>query len=455
MIFAISARAELIGDFEYDLNEQNHTAVVIGKWQYVEAMDEWCNYVGLLNAEIPNEVEYDNQTYMVTKIDDNAFNACASLISVTIPNTVKKIGNSAFGECSSLTTVILPNSIETIGEAAFVNCINLISINLPNSLTSLPDGIFVGCSSLTSIALPNSIITIGRGAFSECSSLSYLEIPNSVLSIGEMAFENCSALSTIILPTSISKISNYMFNRCHSLDNLLLPNSIKSIGLRAFSESGIESIYIPKNVVEIESSAFYLCQNLTAINVDNANTSFYSIDGVLFSAFQLIKYPNGKRDIEYTIPSNVSTISNDAFRDCVYLTSINMPKVEDIGERAFQECRQLSSVVFPSSIRNIRKQSFWGISTLQFIRCEAIDVPNLGTDAFSDKSVPLYVPEESMKLYQGATGWCDFFNIYPISTEGLDDAQPKSQIGYKYLEKNTIYIVKKGIKYSVLGHAIK
>ena len=85
-----------------------------------------------------------------------------------------------------------------------------------------------------------------------------------------------------------------------------------------------------------------------------------------------------------------------------------MPKIEVVGDRAFQDCAQLASIIFPSCVTRIGKQSFLGTTSLQFIRCESTTIPTLGEDAFPNKSVPLYVPEESLKLYQGANGWCEF-----------------------------------------------
>lgn len=137
---------------------------------------------------IPSSVTYQGVTYSVTSIYLEAFLACDSLTSVTIPNSVTSIGESAFRYCSSLTSVTIPNSVTSIGQYAFRDCSSLTSVTIPNSVTYIGEAAFRDCSSLTSVTIPNSVTSIGNYAFYGCSSLTSVTVPNSVTSIGQYAF---------------------------------------------------------------------------------------------------------------------------------------------------------------------------------------------------------------------------------------------------------------------------
>ena len=229
-----------------------------------------------------------------------------SIKTVQINNGVTSIGDFAFYYCSSLTNITIPDSVTSIGDDAFCSCSGLTSITIPDSVTSIGYYAFAYCSSLTNITIPDSVTSISDDAFCSCSGLTSITIPDSVTSIGYSAFENCSSLTSITIPDSVTSIGNYAFYNCSRLTSITIPDSVTSIG----------------------DWAFYGCSSLTSITMD-VNNLYYSSDnyGALFNKDKttLIQYPAGNTRTFYAIPNSVTSIGNSAFEDCSNLTSITIP----------------------------------------------------------------------------------------------------------------------------------
>lgn len=120
---------------------------------------------------VPEEITYDNKTYKVTAINNNAFYGCRNLVSITLPNTIKHIGTFAFGACINLSDVTLPTSIKRIDYYTFLYCIALRSITIPEGVTTISQEAFAECQNLRSIFLPSTIKFIAPKAFDKDTAL--------------------------------------------------------------------------------------------------------------------------------------------------------------------------------------------------------------------------------------------------------------------------------------------
>lgn len=86
-----------------------------------------------------------------TSIDDEAFQNCTNLTSITIPKSVTSIGASAFSGCTNLKTFIFEDGSKCLSIAgdAFEDCKNLTSIIIPKSVERINKNAFNGCSRIT------------------------------------------------------------------------------------------------------------------------------------------------------------------------------------------------------------------------------------------------------------------------------------------------------------------
>jgi hypothetical protein len=68
-------------------------------------------------------------------------------------------------------------------------------------------------------------------------------------------------------------------------------------------------------------------------------------------------------------------------------------------------------------VTSIGNSAFSGCTKVISITCEAIYPPVLSMDVFNGvfKSIPLYVPAESVEAYKSANNWNEFTNIQAIN----------------------------------------
>lgn len=124
-------------------------------------VNDYSNYLWITAVVIPEAVVYEDITYNVTGIGEDAFTSCLWLNSITIPHSVTSIGWGAFSGCAELTIIDIPNSVTTIRGWAFTNCQSLTSTTIPNSVTTIETRAFSGCTGLNSLVIPNSVTSIG------------------------------------------------------------------------------------------------------------------------------------------------------------------------------------------------------------------------------------------------------------------------------------------------------
>lgn len=185
-----------------------------------------------------------------------------------------------------------------------------------------------------------------------------------IVAVADFAFENCEDVARVNLPSTISSIGYRAFYGCRNLSSINVPNSVTSIGVEAFNYcTGLQKIFIPASVSEIGDGVFWHDWALKSISVDIANRDYVDVNGVLFSKnlSRLIAYPAGKIEQSYTIPSNTTTIGTGAFAFCKDLTTVIMPKdMIEIRRYAFQECTRLTSITIPNSIDVLETGTFNG-----------------------------------------------------------------------------------------------
>ncbi|MBO7202516.1 MAG: leucine-rich repeat domain-containing protein, partial [Paludibacteraceae bacterium] len=120
----------------------------------------------------------------------------------------------------------------------------------------------------------------------------------------------------------------------------------------------------------------------------------YSVTSIGNDAFGYCNYLTS-----ITLPSSVTRIEEGAFAVCSSLTSITIPEgVTSIGSAAFYECHSLKSITLPSSVTRIGEGAFWCCCSLTSMTCKNTTPPTCGYSfGYVDESIPVYVPKQSVE----------------------------------------------------------
>ena len=403
-MFCVSSGASAY-DFEVDGIYYNNTSGPTSERLTAEVMfgqGPSGSYTGSIT--IPATVEYEGDTYTVTRIGGNAFSFCSGLTEITLPETIETIGALAFSWCRNLKSINIPDGVTSIESGAFTGC-GLTSIDIPDGVVSLGDNTFYDCNSLVSVDIPDGVTSIRMSTFSGCSSLVSIDIPGGVASIGEGAFSGCSSLAEITCRATVPPVCG---ERCFAYVDI--SNCTLSV------PEGAEEAYKTADVWKEFLYEYFISGGIKygALTSSQGNIATVLAGGEYTGDITIPEtVENG--GITYT----VTEIGGRAFYECEGLVSINIPDgVTSIGDETFYECLGLESVTLGSGVGTIGDGAFIGCSSLAEITCRATVPPVCGQDCFAYVDISnctLSVPEGAEEAYKTADVWKEFFYEYFMS----------------------------------------
>ena len=250
----------------------------------------------------------------------------------------------------------------------YTTSVGIKSVSISDSTTevTMPTSVYIGSKSYPfalsapSLAGGKNLVTfnvpvgvVGSfsvvGTFSGCDNLRYINIAS--------AHETHSSLDGVVYDKSGKRL-------------IIVPNAMTEFT-------------VPSSVTNVSEDAFLNCKGLSAIDVEDGNDYYASVDGVLYNKAmtELIRCPREKDNV--SILDTVTSIGSGAFRMCTNLTEVILPEsVRNIADSAFTGCSGLTELELPASVTNIGSSAFGNCNNLHGVVLPE-SVVGIGSSAFS------------------------------------------------------------------------
>lgn len=196
-------------------------------------------------------------------------------------------------------------------------------------------------------------------------------------------FKNSETITKVTLPNNPIEI-NGAFSKCHNLVEVVNSQYITNCNMGAFEYTSLTSIDL-SNCKYV--GGFGSCKKLKIVTLKGCKEIR---DMAFINCTNLIS-------VEET--ANVTSVGNEAFKNCSNLKKIDWTNVTTIGESAF-EGTGVKELTLPTTITSIREKAFAGI---ECVTINATKVPSLNSP-FEQNTV-VFVPKEALNTYKTADIW--------------------------------------------------
>jgi hypothetical protein len=227
-----------------------------------------------------------------------------------------------------------------------------------------------------------------------------LDLSEAHLVKGGKAYYTDEYLGDTYSIESDGKANKYMFDRCYKLVSLILPNELKRLPRQFVSRCPLlVNLQIGNNVTTIDESSLHGNPYLLSLTIPEGVTTM-GRDACENNGIEELTLPNSLTTIDYFTFSNntnlktihfgtgLKEIAYGAFKGCSGLENLDLStsNVENIKSYAFSQCTSLTSIKFPSSLRQIYGNAFSKTPALQAVTFnDGLD--GIGSSAFSDSGL--------------------------------------------------------------------
>lgn len=286
------------------------------------------------------DIQFEAGACPVVAIAPRAFEGCAALRRVILPESLRQIGEMAFSGCSHLRLLTIPGGVQRVGTLAFAKCSQLGRVRIEPGVVQLGPSCFSKCAALKRVEMPTSVTQIGGGAFFGCSRELRLygaeDAPAAQyarLNGLTFDFQSWKDDEELVLREEEDGTLTVLGARQTAPHRIEIPTEIcgrrvAAIAPKAFFASGtLEQLVVGGGVREIGESAFFGCRQLVSVSFERG------LEQLKDSAFA------GCESLtQVTLPWGTSAVGRMAFFGCTRLSFVKMPTTTRVSDFAFDGC---------------------------------------------------------------------------------------------------------------------
>lgn len=440
------ANGKEIGYANWNTNQPDNTNGIQNKGSFIKANGKWDDayeyYAGTgFIMECPDVIERDVNEEWSYKLDKNT-----GLLTISGKGEIKGSEEEFQGIKEYIKEVEIKEGIIGIDDGTLSCLSNVITIKIPKSLKNInqdampfPEG-----SSFKEI-----IVDSGNSNFCSKEGILYSKNMDTIICVPSGIDKE-----EFVMPSTVEQIKNYAFRSSH-IKKVIISNAVTSLTKMEFFWNYCEEIVFPESIEKIGSVVIFGAQNLKKITIKNANCYLpnhinvgFSEDITVFgyknsTAETLSKnqkelsfipmsdeneriysciFSNGQAKIigmldtsirEITIPKyiagyKITEIGDNAFKECTNLTSVVVPEtIEKIGKSAFRNCNNLSSIQLPESLKDLPNYIFQNCEKLVQVNIPE-QLTRIGYNAFENckKLVNIHIPNTVTSICPSAFKDC-------------------------------------------------
>lgn len=409
------------------------------------------NYLAKLNDSIEIPCTDDGVLDEMTVISYQV-----SIESVEFGDCLKVIGAATFDNCTNLKgSLVIPDSVTEIGMNAFLYDSGLTgTLEIPGSITAINEGSFKACG-FDALILPASITLIGEDAFYACSNLKSIMIKsitppelrfNTPFNTGAFDGSDCPIYVPCDSVDAYKAAPNWSkyADRIQGWDFDNDSECGKGGTVITYSDGATKTINKP--IIDSSSDVldgFHTITDIVKVTIGPVTEQI--VEPVFRDAYNLTQLevlPNSKLsyigpstfrytgllDVDLSNCKYLTEVASYSFQGCKELKTFILPSVDTSNKQTYRlgsiisDSMALTKVVIGKGCVDIGQEAFQLIGLIQSCDVWCLEdewdyIPKLGYHALGmpPEMINIYVPINTIKNYQNASGWSEYVDYNKIS----------------------------------------